>query len=437
MRHIPTILILLALTLVVSISPAWSQSLGMHKPPREQKWGLGIMTRNTNVPFAEGDEEVSTLIPLIMFENKRFFFREIEGGLKMFRLGSLEFSALGRIHFFDLPEQYQNEFHGTTMDWGLQMRFYPDEEVSFDLELLSDRDRHVSAVARLTNTVDRDKWYFTSWLFAQYSTSQYNSYFWGLNREEIDEGIALGGGLRGHYHLISSFYLTGAVKATYLDSAVRSSSLVNEDLKWETFLGVGVSDPKDNPRRVRLPENAYLRLAHCWATTSSLAEIFSFKAEPDPNNNQLSTIFYGHPMSDHLFGLPIDVYLHTGFGWHWKSEVQDSTQEFILSIKLYYTIPLPVRVRLGWAEGISWVADIPQRERENLEEKGYTPSQLLNYMDPSIDINLGDILPGDALDGLWFGYYIHHRSAIFESSQQFGRIKGGSNFQSLYLQLHW
>jgi len=37
----------------------------------------------------------------------------------------------------------------------------------------------------------------------------------------------------------------------------------------------------------------------------------------------------------------------------------------------------------------------------------------------------------------WLGYSIHHRSAIFESAQHFGRIKGGSNFQSVYLQWHY
>ena len=97
------------------------------------------------------------------------------------------------------------------------------------------------------------------------------------------------------------------------------------------------------------------------------------------------------------------------------------------------TIPLPLRIKLGAAEGLSWVNEIPSVERNNLEQKGYKPSQLLNYLDFSVDLSLGDIIRTNFMKPLWLGYYIHHRSAIFETAQQFGRIKGGSNFQSIAL----
>jgi outer membrane protein len=147
----------------------------------------------------------------------------------------------------------------------------------------------------------------------------------------------------------------------------------------------------------------------------------------------MTSIFYGHPLSDSLIGIPINVYFHSGFGWHWKNR-KESVQEFILAVKFYYTIPLPIRLKLGVAEGWSWVRDIPFVEDRELRNKGYEPSQLLNYLDFSVDLNLGDIFGGETLDRTWLGYDIHHRSAIFESASQFGRIKGGSNVQMVYLQ---
>ena len=75
-------------------------------------------------------------------------------------------------------------------------------------------------------------------------------------------------------------------------------------------------------------------------------------------------------------------------------------------------------------------------EATEMKEKGYEPSELLNYLDFSLDVNLGDIF-GEKLDQWWLGYSIHHRSAIFESSSRFGRIKGGSNYNSAYLQWHF
>jgi outer membrane protein len=69
-----------------------------------------------------------------------------------------------------------------------------------------------------------------------------------------------------------------------------------------------------------------------------------------------------------------------------------------------------------------------------MQRKGYRPSNLLNFLDFSLDFNIGDIFGGNELKRWWLGYSIHHRSAIFESAQQFGRISGGSNFQTVYLQ---
>ena len=61
----------------------------------------------------------------------------------------------------------------------------------------------------------------------------------------------------------------------------------------------------------------------------------------------------------------------------------------------------------------------------------------MNYIDIKLDFNLGDTFAVTAMNDLYFGVGIHHRSSIFESSSAFGRIKGGSNYNSLYLQYHF
>lgn len=88
------------------------------------------------------------------------------------------------------------------------------------------------------------------------------------------------------------------------------------------------------------------------------------------------------------------------------------------------------------AEGISYVNEVTYIEQTEMDEKGYRSSNLLNYLDFTLDLHLGDIF-GEKLDDLWLGYSIHHRSAIFESSSRFGRIKGWSNYNSVYLQWHY
>ena len=103
-------------------------------------------------------------------------------------------------------------------------------------------------------------------------------------------------------------------------------------------------------------------------------------------------------------------------------------------MKFYYTIPLPVRIKFGFGEGISYINRVTFLEGNELKNKGYVLSHLMNYLDFSVDVNVGDIFGNNTLKRLWLGDYIHHRSSIFELAQQFGRIKGGSNYPSFYLQ---
>ena len=150
----------------------------------------------------------------------------------------------------------------------------------------------------------------------------------------------------------------------------------------------------------------------------------------------MTSLFYGHPLSDSMLGVPIQVYFTGGVGYHWPV-MKQSIWEFVMGLKVYYAIPLPVRLRLGVGDGWSWVTDIPFVENYELREKGYEPNRLMNYLDFSADLNLGDIFGGDTLDRMWFGYAIHHRSAVFGSAEQFGYSKGGSNVQTITLQYHY
>lgn len=83
---------------------------------------------------------------------------------------------------------------------------------------------------------------------------------------------------------------------------------------------------------------------------------------------------------------------------------------------------------------MSYTSKINSLEKEEFDRKGYEPNNFLNYLDFSIDVNLGSMFNARSMDGVWLGYAIHHRSAIFEKSSQYGRIKGGSNYNTVYLQ---
>jgi len=345
--------------------------------------------------------------------------------------------VVGRLHFFDIPSEFQNDYQGDSVDFGLQARYQVAGPTHLDFELMTDFEGNGLANIRYGASWQKRNFRFYPYLELKLKNKQYNTYYFGLDQERISAGADLSIGFQGTYHFVSSLYAYGSAKFTLLDKNVRESSLINKDGVGEAMLGLGLSNGQEEDLKPVVENTAYWRVAHGWATPSSLSDIFHGQAAKDEYNNQLTSIFYGHPLTDRLFGLPIHMFATGGFVWHWKSSVQDNAQEVVANIKMYYTVELPVRLRLGAAEGVSYVNSIPYVEETQLGKKGYQPSKMLNFLDFSADINIGDITGGKEMKHWWLGYSIHHRSAIFESVQHFGRIKGGSNFQSVYLQWHY
>ena len=402
----------------------------------EQNWGLGFALRSASIPYAAQDDTVSSVVPMLFFENEYIFLHGLESGLKLYESDDWRLSAITRVHYVDIPEQYQNEIQADTNDVGLQARYKMSNDQFIDLEMMSDLDGRSFSNLRYGASLENGSLDYKPYVQLQWNSSKYNSYYYGLDQEDVASDFDTSIGINAKYHVISNFYLLARAQATYLGKEARQSTYVEDDIQGEVYLGIGFFNDKSKEKKEKLNISPYLRIAHGWATPSNIGEILAGDTEKDPYNNQMTSLFYGYPLTDELFGLPLDFYLTPGLVFHHSSEVQDATQEYVLAIKAYYTFQFPWKVRLGFAEGFSYANDVTYIESSELEEKDYKPNKLMNYLDFSLDLHLGDIF-GESLDELWLGYSIHHRSAIFESSSRFGRIKGGSNYNSVYLQWHY
>jgi len=422
---------------VVQAAPGDTENDAGERYWSEKGWGLGAIMRGATIPFATDEKRVASFVPMIFYQGSHLFFHGLEGGLHLYRPGPWEFSAIGRLHFFDIPEQYQNQVQGDTVDWGVRARYNFSGPTHLDGEIMTDWHGRMLGNIRYGAAFIGERYRFRPYAELKLKSKHYNSYYYGLDQVSVDADADLSVGFVASYHVVSNLHVFGAAKFTLMGSNASKSELVNDKILSEVFLGAGLGNDNKKPRKERLETTGYWRLAHGWATPSSLADILHFEAAKDPYNNQMTSIFYGMPLTNRLFGLPIDMYFNGGFVWHWKSEVQPDCQEVVANIKLYYTIPWPIRWRLGAAEGVSYVNRIPYVENDQLTKKGYKPSKILNYLDLSLDFNIGDITGGDTMKHWWLGYSIHHRSAIFETAQHYGRIKGGSNFQTVYLQWHY
>ncbi len=404
------------------------------KAVSEQDWGIGLASRSASIPYkTDGTHKIVSAVPMLFYEGERFFIRGIGGGIYFYNGQQWKISALMRIHFVDLPNEYQNKVQPNNMDYGVRTRWFFRGPFFVDAEPLLDFDNMFSVNLRIGMLHKGKCFLFNPFFEAKIKSADYNSRYFGLTLEHLKGGVDYSLGIIADARVFRNLYLYGAAKLTFFDKNARSAVYIDDDIKGEIYLGFGFSNDPARPREKDLENRPYLRLSHGWATPNSFNQAVFFDIVPDPYHNQLTSLFYGYPLTDRVFGIPLGLYITSGFTYHQPSLVQGSAIELVLAMKAYVTIYWPIRWRIGMAEGYSYINHITYIEQQVYDRKDYIPVHFLNYLDFSLDFNIGDIF-SDKLKNIWLGYNVHHRSGIFELSQQYGRVNVGSNYYCIYLQ---
>ncbi len=449
---------LLIFTVLLLMSSPTMANLNINDP-----WGIAMGFRIARIPYPAAEEQVSDVIPLLFYDSKYVFLRGLTGGIKLYNEEEWQFSLIGRYRYFDIPAEYQNMIRGNGLDVGIQGKYRFSPELQSNMEFLSDDEGRLHANIDARYAWDSGSWELLPYTSLRWRSSEFNNRYFGLDgfddpsnpgntfSNPIGSGWDLTLGSVARYHVVSNLYLVGRAQInTLLDSNTRNSASINKGTFGEVYLGIAFFEDKTKASKPSLDAKPYWRFSYGWATPSNMGDILlRWDVEDDPQNNQMASVFYGHPVADSLFGVEsLDVYITPGFVYHLASDpytnpdsgiTYDSqpTTEYVLALKLFWNLEWPLRWRLGAAEGLSYAKDITNLEQSEMDRKGYRASNLLNFIDVSIDLNVGDLFSADSMRDLWFGYSLHHRSAIFETSSAFGRIKGGSNYNTLYLQYHW
>lgn len=462
----------------------FSVSANAYEVP-EKDWGIAVGIRNAKIPFKAKDESVQDFIPLMFYDGDIFFIRGLSGGIKLYNRDAWQFSLFGRYRYFDIPSDYQNLVQGNALDVGGQLKYRIDNNFETNLELMTDEESRYYSSLNATYGWESGSWELYPYATIRYKSADFNDHYFGLDgfpdpnnlpnafNNKLGSAFDLTLGSEIRYHVVSNFYLLGRAQLTTLDNTTRHSASIENGTYGEVYLGIAFFNDKTRKKATSLKAKPYIRLAHGWGTPSNMGDILAFDWVDDEQDNQISSIFYGHPVADSLFGYdPIDVYITTGFVYHHSAETYQqtlqpgtgintpelaiapenscdginpcvlsydglSTNEYVLGIKAYLNVSWPVHWRFGLAEGISYIEVVSDLEQREMDKKGYRSSDLMNYIDVTADFSLGDTFGVNAMNDLFLGVGIHHRSSIFESSSAFGRIKGGSNFNSVYLQYHW
>jgi len=180
-------------------------------------------------------------------------------------------------------------------------------------------------------------------------------------------------------------------------------------------------------------DNYSLRIAHGKVTNSDFGEVLFFDVKSYPQDLKVTALDAGYLLKRDAFDLPIDFYVKGGLSYFDEAGLQDDIYEGTLYVKVYWNIDfLSNRVRLGFGEGLSYTSDILYVEKVEAIENNDNNSEFLNYIDFSLDFDIGRLVRYEPLKDTYLGVAVKHRSGIFGL---FNNVeKGGSNYVTLSLE---
>lgn len=182
-----------------------------------------------------------------------------------------------------------------------------------------------------------------------------------------------------------------------------------------------------------------------WAKSSEtdLATVVVGDYDPSPESNYLVGAQYGYQFSDTLFTLPLQMTANVGVQYLAERGHQGDGYGATAFVKALYDWRLPwtqKHVRVGLAEGLSYVTRIPLSEVRDFAKKGAESEKLMNYLEWTIDVPLRQfealepMFHGSAIEDMSVGFIVWHRSSVFGIFSETG---GGVNFMGFGVQAHF
>ncbi|WP_373003977.1 hypothetical protein [Sulfurimonas sp.] len=180
-------------------------------------------------------------------------------------------------------------------------------------------------------------------------------------------------------------------------------------------------------------DNYSLRIAHGKVTNSDFGEVIFLNVKSYPEDLKVTAVDAGYLLKKDAFDLPLDFYVKGGLSHFDEAGLQNDIYEAALYIKVYWNIDfLSNRVRLGFGEGLSYTSDILYCEKQEAIQNNDNNSEFLNYIDLSLDFDIGRLVRYEPLKETYLGFAVKHRSGIFGL---FNNVeKGGSNYYVLSLE---
>jgi outer membrane protein len=419
--------------------------------------GLGVVTRIETSPYLEGGNRYDVL-PLYLYEGERFFLHANRGGVKLQNGDAQRVDLFVEQRLEGFPsDRLPASLAGMAMrdsgiDLGLSWR-YRQPWGTVQAELLHDVGGFSKGSEfRLGYTYDwrSGPWSLRPSLSLSVRDARLNNYYYGVRASEATPGRAAYApgagintslGLFGAYDLSQRWRLLAGVSATVLDSKIRDSPIVQKRVLPGVYVGAAYDFGGHEREWAQEGSPTYFKLLYGKATDDGchLLKIVTAQclSTAKVNPTSISAIQVGKPFLQNVNGWPLDFVGYAGLTYHNDHGLQANGAQLDLFMKAFYSgFPWSDRVktRLGMGVGVSLAQRAPYIEASSQAAEGKPTSRMLQYLDPTIDVSLGDLLGSRALKETYIGLGVSHRSGIFGSSRLLGNVSGGSNYIYTYVE---
>jgi outer membrane protein len=279
-------------------------------------------------------------------------------------------------------------------------------------------------------------------------SARVNNYYYGVPADEATadrpEYLPGGGtdawlGLYGYYDISRGLRLLGGLGVNLPDSRVRKSPIVRDGNRPTAFVGAAY-DFGSYHSAFEEKEPLIVKLLYGRSTDCNLNKTITLRCGSidTVDNTRIAGVELGKTFITRVHGWPLDFVGYVSLLHHDENGLQDNSWQVNAYMKaFYYGFPWSerVRTRIGMGVGVSFAQRVPFVEARDQNQRGQSTSRLLNYLDPSIDISVGDLIGSRALKETYFGIGASHRSGIFGSSRLLGNVNGGSNY--IYTYVEW
>jgi outer membrane protein len=416
--------------------------------------GVGIANRTERSPYRDGGTR-NDVLPLYLYEGKYVYLHAYRVGLKLYDRDDNRFDVFLAHRFEGFPyDNIPSSLAGMTerssgVDVGVSYQRSGPWGAVYGEYLHDTSGASEGNELRLGYNYEwkSGRWRLRPHLMVAARDAKLNDYYYGVRPDEAtairpayQPGSGVNGqvGLYGSYSLTERWRLLAGVAATRWAKGVRNSPIVDDRVQLSGVLGLMYDF---SPEHAVWPENKPLivKVMYGKSTDCNLVNIvgLSCASTGTVDQTRLAAIEVGRPFIERLNGWPLDFVGYLGLLRHDERNLQQDFWQINVYMKaFYYGFPWSdhVRTRVGFGAGVSYAQRLPFVEQRDQTSRGRNASKLLNYLDPSIDVSVGDLFGVRTLRDTYFGFGVSHRSGIFGNSQLFGNVNGGSNYIYSYIE---